>query len=742
VAVTPAAGVVRFGLFDFDPKAGQLNRKGVRVRLPQQPLQVLRVLVERPGEIVTRDELQHLLWSSNVFVDFDHGLNKSIQKLREALGDSAESPRFIETIPRIGYRFLAPVTSTPELPTGEMVPFGQSPPAANGSSLDGTRELSEKAAIAGRRKLTLLGAAAGITVLAVLAGLSVRGVIRKWTGIAVRPSTAKAGLSARYSVPLTEVPGLVDDPAFSPDGEKVAFFWDAEGNARTDLYVQLVGGEKPLRLTHTADGFLCCANWSPDGRQIAFFRCDDEGGGIYAVPTLGGSERKLSDAACLYGRDGYPEWTPDGKGLLIADRCAPNRPRGIVLLFLATGERRCLTAPPALGDTGDYAPKLSPDGKTVAFLRSTTLDLSEIYMVELSGKNLRQLTADGATIDRFMWSADGQDIIFNSRRKGLGRPWRVSAAGGAIEEEERYPGVGSLSRDGRRLAYVRYSGLPGTIWRARLAGPTEKRRAASPERIVASDCGNDSPQLSPDHRQLVFRSCRSGNPELWISDTNGNDPRRLTFTTSGWLGSPRWSPGGKWIAFDYRVNGHSQIQMIDADGRNRRQVTTGEFDNEVPTWSRDGASIYFSSNRTGSLQVWKRQVATGRETQITRNGGIAVSEASNADVLYYSKLDAAGIWSMSKNGGDEQLVTGGLHRGYWGHFAVTDTGIYLLDSDAVPRPMIMFYSFQTRRLTPLLQLSQQPDPWSPDLAASGDGRELFFSQGVPQNSIRMVENLP
>ena len=109
MAVTPAAGVVRFGIFDFDPKAGQLNRNGIRVRLSQQPRQVLCVLLDRPGEIVTREELQSLLWSANVFVDFDHGLNKSIQKLREALGDSPQSPRYIETIPRIGYRLIAPV---------------------------------------------------------------------------------------------------------------------------------------------------------------------------------------------------------------------------------------------------------------------------------------------------------------------------------------------------------------------------------------------------------------------------------------------------------------------------------------------------------------------------------------------------------------------------------------------------------------------------------------------------------
>jgi TolB-like protein/DNA-binding winged helix-turn-helix (wHTH) protein/Tfp pilus assembly protein PilF len=110
VAVAPENGLVRFGVFELDTKAGQLTKNGIRVRLSHQPLQVLSVLVERPGEVVSRKDLHKLLWSSDTFVDFDHGLNKSIQKLRDALGDSPESPRYIETIPRTGYRFIAPVT--------------------------------------------------------------------------------------------------------------------------------------------------------------------------------------------------------------------------------------------------------------------------------------------------------------------------------------------------------------------------------------------------------------------------------------------------------------------------------------------------------------------------------------------------------------------------------------------------------------------------------------------------------
>jgi len=116
VAVAPENRRVRFGVFELDTKAGQLSKNGIRVRLSQQPLQVLSMLVERPGEVVYRKDLHNILWSSDVFVDFDHGLNKSIQKLRDALGDSPESPRYIETIPRTGYRFIAPVTETKNRP--------------------------------------------------------------------------------------------------------------------------------------------------------------------------------------------------------------------------------------------------------------------------------------------------------------------------------------------------------------------------------------------------------------------------------------------------------------------------------------------------------------------------------------------------------------------------------------------------------------------------------------------------
>jgi len=129
VTLSTTETMVQFGVFELDLRTRQLTKKGAKIRLARQPIEVLSLLLERPGEIVTREELRRRLWQSDVFVDFDHGLNKSIQKLREALGDPAVSPRYIETIPRVGYRFIGPVSETTE--TLESTPDREIPQAQN-----------------------------------------------------------------------------------------------------------------------------------------------------------------------------------------------------------------------------------------------------------------------------------------------------------------------------------------------------------------------------------------------------------------------------------------------------------------------------------------------------------------------------------------------------------------------------------------------------------------------------------
>ena len=538
-------------------------------------------------------------------------------------------------------------------------------------------------------------------------------------------------------VPLTGLPGMSRKPALSPDGERVAFFWNNETPAKWNLYVQMVGGEKPLQLTSTATRFPCCTNWSPDGREIVFGECDDDGGGVFVVPALGGTVRKMTDVVCSYGDAGDPHWTADGKSLILADRCTPGAPRGIVVFSLSTGEKRCLHAPEQ-GDFGDREPVLSPDQRTVAFLRQKSLGIPDIYTVSLSAGGLRQLTDGGQVGWGLMWSADGKRIIFRGPN-GLSY---IPAGGGPIERELQYPAFGSLSRDGRRMAFEELGGFSqfsSTVWKAELSNPGGP--VVSQTRIIAFPGPNSATQLSPDGRQLTWQANRSGNAQIWKSDADGNNSIQLTYFEEGYTGTPRWSLDGNWIAFDYHSGVHTQIYLIDSQGRNQHPITSGDFENVVPSWSRDGRSVYFSSNRTGNWQVWRHELATGRESQITQHGGFAASESYDSKTLYYSQFEGAGLWSVPRDGGQEQHITLAPHYLDWGHFAVTDAGIYVIDSTTEPGPSILYYSFSSRQVKLVLMLKQSANDGVANLAASRNGRTVIYGQVEDKGSIMMADNL-
>jgi Tol biopolymer transport system component/DNA-binding winged helix-turn-helix (wHTH) protein len=749
----------RFGVFELDAPTGELRRNGGVIKLREQPARILLLLLEHAGQMVTREQLRERLWPSDTFVDFDHSLNSAVMKLREALGDSADKPLYIETIPRKGYRFVAPVSHPADTQNG-----GASAQSIEGSELavSNTREQSngsieirtttpdEKRKRRGllSRKLAvlilLLVSASGIAAL--LRSASLRSVLLQSMHVQSRnqpkPSSDEPNMMSsdlRSSI-LTSAPGAADSPSFSPDGRQIAFVWDGVERRHYNIYVQLVGGDTPLQLTHhkRGDGVPGPPQWSPDGRELAFARCNSERDGVYTVPALGGAERRLTNSPCRDWVAGRPSWTPDSKAMVMLDQCAPGGPRGLVLFSLATGEKRCLaTGSPADVGSDDA---LSPDGRTVAFFRYSDSGYGEIYAVPLTGGPPRCLVSAGNCLGNPMWTPDGKYIVFYSNRGNMVHPWRVPVAGGPIQPEMVYPGVGSISQDGRRLAYAEsQTGEARAIWRADLSnpgGPVLRTR-----KLIYSQFLEDSAQPSPDGTRLALQSDRSGTPgQIWLNSTDGDHPVQLT-NIGRHAGTPRWSPDGRWIAFDARVEDHAHIYVVDAEGRNLHPITHGGSDNVVPSWSRDGRFIYFASPRTGSRQIWKHSLEDGAERQLTEHGGFDPLESYDGRTIYYSKFDEPGIWSMPVSGGSESsVVTGKPQVSYWGHWAVTESGLYLLDADAEPRPRIEFYSFATRRITPVLSLEKKPSSWQHSLSASRDGRTVFYTQSDPQSVIKMVEN--
>jgi DNA-binding winged helix-turn-helix (wHTH) protein len=209
--------LVRFGDFEADLRSGELRKAGVKLRFGGRSFQVLAILLEQPGDVVTREELQKRLWP-DTFVDVDHNLNTAINKIREVLGDSAESPRFVETLPRRGYRFIGEL----EPPVQPVVPIVTVEPSRGSHS-----------------RRVWLKIAAGVLAVVVAIGAII--AYRSFRPQQQAPLTP---------VPFTALPGQATSPAFSPDGSRIAFAWNGDptgGGKGFDLYVKSIGSETLLR---------------------------------------------------------------------------------------------------------------------------------------------------------------------------------------------------------------------------------------------------------------------------------------------------------------------------------------------------------------------------------------------------------------------------------------------------------------------------------------------------------------
>jgi Tol biopolymer transport system component len=285
------------------------------------------------------------------------------------------------------------------------------------------------------------------------------------------------------------------------------------------------------------------------------------------------------------------------------------------------------------------------------------------------------------------WTPDNLAIVFTSARTTLESLWRVPVRGGEIRKEALYPAIGRFSADGRRFVYEEVTHTePASVWRADLTGPGGA--VLTNRRVTDTQTYDASAQPSPEGTRIAWMSERTGPAEIWISEANGDRPRQLTHLNS-YAGSPRWSPDGRWMAFDFDL-GSLQIYAIDAEGRNLHQVTSGSGANVVPSWSRDGKWIYFASERTGRSEVWKHSIESGKEVQVTTHGGFNAFESFDGRTVYFSKFDEAGIWSIPSQGGAESIVIEGKPQTlYWGHWALTRTGIYYTNVEAEPSTTVV-----------------------------------------------------
>jgi Tol biopolymer transport system component/DNA-binding winged helix-turn-helix (wHTH) protein len=771
-SLNPSARSIRFGNFEIDAANRELRNRGRVVRLQPKPFAVLLLLARRSGQVVSREDIRTSVWEPDTFVDFERSINFAINQIRAALRDNADKPRFIETVPRLGYRFLPAVevvdtlktetsaTNVVESPSSNAPRQSDTPPPeADAATVEASpTQVSTPIPAPDPRqpnwtRLTVVLAAVLLAGLALLGWLTHTRPFHRQQMV-----TAGTAATRTRTVPVTSFAGVMGDPIFSPDGKQIAFTWDGKDHKQSNIYTLPIGGDQPYQVTHFGPEAVHLA-WSPDGQTIAYSRCHNHDGviegGIYAVPALAGPERKLTSIlagiSCEATGIFTPQFTPDGQFLIIGDRCGTTAPMtfAIAILSLATGQRRCLTTPP----TGifDMYPRLSPDGTKVAFVRVISPQVGDYYVVPFTGGPPLRLTTGELFYADPMWSPDSSRIMFRSghHREFGDQLVSVPANGGEIKPEPVYPSLGVMSPDGRHIAFTASNGEQDTtIWRVLLSGAGS--HVLSHQELIHSPGGDDSPQLSPDGAMLAFASSRSGSGEVWVSDADGNNPQQLTNYGAELVGCPRWSPDGKRLIYDRRPAAVAQLWVMDADGRDQHALMSIRPQNDdVPSYSRDGQYVYLRSLRSGSLALWKQHLtpdgrsADGPPVQISKLDGFSAFESYDGKTIYFARGERDGVWSLPVRGGTETRVTSAPLRGQWGYWAVTDSGLYMLDCHTKPHCTLEFYNFSTRKVSSLFQIEQELPAGQPGLTASRDGKTVLYSQFVPGNNfIAMTEILP
>lgn len=638
-------------------------------------MQVLVCLADHASEVVPKEKLIQSVWS-DTFVT-DDVLTRSISELRKVFGDDAKDSRFIQTIPRSGYRLIAPVSDVEVKRSQD----SDSAPAVG----DVVTGVSAQRRLPQRRLIWM----ASISALVIAAGL-VLYLLR---------DTSESSLPALRVVPFTSLPGEEITPVFSPDGNQIAFSWGPGGPAY-EIYVKLVGEGGPRQLTHSGK-FNFSPVWSPNGQQIAFVRRTENETALFSISAYGEQERKLFSFRQLV--ESTISWSLDGKSIAFSDHSEKQQSTGIFLLWLDTLEKRALTSP--LEDCSDAQPAFSPDGRALAFVRGFSSG-SDLYVVSVSGGEPRRLTFENTQIAGLTWTEDSREIVFSSNRTGSLGLWRLPVLGG---NPQRLPVGGydsiepSISRQGHRLTYTRFP-LDSNIYRIGVTVASETGNPPAP--FLASTRVDSNAQFSPDGKRIAFQSDRAGSQEIWLCDIDGGNCNQLT--SSGSLsGTPRWAPDGKRIVCDSVRDGKTSIYAIDLETRGARCLVADPFEERLPSWSRDGHWVYFGSRRSGSWQIWKVPAEGGEPLQVTQRGGSLPFESPDARFVYYSRgPDVAGVWRVPIDGGEEILILDQLKPGMSGNWAVVDDGIYFIKSDKNTKEesAIMFFDFPTGRLKEIAKL--------------------------------------
>jgi Tol biopolymer transport system component/DNA-binding winged helix-turn-helix (wHTH) protein len=675
---------VTFGPFIYDGSAGELRKHGTRLRLSGQPLRILEVLLEEPRKVYSRDEIQRRLWSGTTFVDFEHGLNAAMNKLRQVLGDSADQPQYIETVPGRGYRFISQVERVSPRVLLEMVQPAEPNKADVQSSASECEPIQPHPEEPANRRWDPRAAAIfGLAILAILA------CFLGWRA-ANSPQSPPKIQTVRYRVPIPEGMQLSPSQTFSlsPDGTTLVYL--ASGpDSHLRLWAQSLDSLEPRVLPGTDSLDDPNAFWSPDSKTVVFYangslkRTDLIGnppqvicavpgivlggswnrdgtiifgtatGGIMRVPATGGEATPVTtrDAARVERLHGFPTFLPDGRHFLYSRFSSVADRSGVFVGSINTKpgdqELRRLVASP-------FGAQLvvSPEGNgKVLFLRDSTLWAQDFDTFR------RELTGEPAPVAEhvgsvrafgFFASSNSGALIHRSGLRDVSRlTWfdrhgqQLAPVGDLVDLED----PPALSPDGTRVAMAKFDGGSIDVWVQDLSRGVNQRLTFDP----ALDSG---PAWSPDGKHIAFSSSRAGHYDLYQISASGEGREELLLASGENKFVSSWSPDGRYLLYSTQVDPtNSDIWVLPLEGPGRRtpfSVLHGPANERSGKLSPDGKALAYVSDESGTAEVYVQPfsppLASGSlpvapKLQVSGRGGNRPHWRADGKSLFYHTPD-------------------------------------------------------------------------------------------------------